>query len=95
MENDWIETNNQVIEEFGANSGKVQGRGDLILLTIKGAKSGVPRVYPLMLVSYRDGYLAVGSKGAAPEHPLWYYNLLAHPQITVEVGTETFAASAL
>jgi F420H(2)-dependent quinone reductase len=72
----------------------VQGRGDLVLLTINGAKSGIPRVYPLISVPYEGGYLAVASKGAAPENPAWYHNLLAHPQLAVEVGTETFAATA-
>lgn len=94
MGNNWIETNNQVVKEFRENKGLVQGRGDLILLTIKGAKSGIPRVYPLIAVPYQGGYLAVASKGAAPENPAWYHNLLAHPDITVEVGTEAFAAMA-
>ena len=94
MSNDWVETNRRVVEEFRANGGKVQGRNLLILLTIKGAKTGQPRVYPLMSVSYRDSYLAVASKGGAPENPLWYNNLLAHPDITVEVGNETFPATA-
>ena len=47
-----------------------------------------------MSVSYKDSYLAVASKGGAPENPLWYNNLLAHPDITVEVGNETFPATA-
>lgn len=64
------------------------------LLTTRGAKSGQERVYPLMAVAYRDHYLAVASKGGAPKHPLWYYNLLAHPDITIEVGHETVTATA-
>jgi deazaflavin-dependent oxidoreductase (nitroreductase family) len=90
----WTEMNRGVIEEFRANKGVVQGPGPLVLLTIKGAKSGIPRVYPLISVPYQGGYLAVASKGAAPENPLWYHNLLAYPEVTVEVGTETFAANA-
>src|SRR5438477_7919882 len=86
--------NRRVVEEFRANNGKVQGWAPLILLTTKGAKSGQPRVYPLMSVPYGDHYLAVASKGGAPENPLWYHNLLAHPDVTVEVGNETFAATA-
>lgn len=86
--------NRRVTEEFRANGGKVQGWAPLILVTIKGAKSGQPRVYPLMAVPYDDDYLAVASKGGAPEHPLWYFNLLAHPEVTVEDGQETFAATA-
>jgi F420H(2)-dependent quinone reductase len=86
--------NRRVVEEFRANSGKVQGWGPLILLTIKGAKSGQMRVYPLMSVPYGDNYIAVASKGGAPKNPLWYNNLLAHPDVTVEVGNETFAVTA-
>ncbi len=86
--------NRRVMEEFRANGGKVQGWAPLILLTTKGAKSGQTRVYPLMAVPDGDDYLAVASKGGAPRNPLWYYNLLAHPEVTVEVGNETFAAIA-
>jgi F420H(2)-dependent quinone reductase len=88
------ERNRRVTEEFRTNGGKVEGWGSLILVTIKGAKSGVERVNPLMAVPYKGGYLAVASKGGAPEHPAWYYNLLAHPEVTVETGTEKFAATA-
>jgi deazaflavin-dependent oxidoreductase (nitroreductase family) len=91
---DRIENNRRVVEEFRANGGKVQGWGPLILLTVKGAKSGQPRVYPLMSVPYGNNYLAVASKGGAPKNPLWYKNLMAHPDVTVEVGNEKFAATA-
>jgi deazaflavin-dependent oxidoreductase (nitroreductase family) len=91
---DRIENNRRVVEEFRANGGNVQGWGPLILLTIKGAKSGQPRVYPLMAVPDGENYLVVASKGGAPKNPLWYNNLLAHPDVTVETGNETFAATA-
>ncbi len=91
---DLIERNKRVVEEFRANGGKVEGWGDLILLTTKGAKSGQERIYPLMSVPYGDTYLAVASKGGAPKNPLWYNNLVANPDVTVEVGTEKFAATA-
>lgn len=91
---DWIENNRRVVEEFRANGGKVEDAESLILLTIKGAKSGQPRVYPLMRVSDGNNYIAVASKGGAPENPLWYNNLVAHPDVTVEVGREKFAATA-
>ena len=90
----WVENNRRVVEEFRTNGGKVQGRSSLILLTVKGAKSGQPRVYPLMAVPYGENYLAIASKGGAAKNPLWYNNLLAHPDITVETGNETFAATA-
>lgn len=47
-----------------------------------------------MSVPYDDTYLAVASKGGAPKNPLWYYNLLAHPDVMVEVGNEKFEATA-
>jgi F420H(2)-dependent quinone reductase len=90
----FIANNLNVVEEFRANGGKVAGRASLILITTKGAKTGQERVYPLMAVPYDDSYLAVASKGGAPKHPQWYHNLMAHPDITVEVGIETFPARA-
>jgi F420H(2)-dependent quinone reductase len=90
----FIENNLKVVEEFRANRGKIAGGSPLILMTTKGAKTGLERVYPLMAIPYDDSYLAVASKGGAPKHPQWYHNLLAHPDITVEVGTEKFPARA-
>jgi deazaflavin-dependent oxidoreductase (nitroreductase family) len=93
-DHDRMNYNRRIIEEFRANKGKVQGWAPLILLTTRGAKSGETRVYPLMSVPYGEDYLAVASKGGAPKNPQWYYNLLAHPDVTVETGTETFQATA-
>ncbi|GHO46363.1 nitroreductase family deazaflavin-dependent oxidoreductase [Ktedonospora formicarum] len=91
---DFIERNINVIKEFRANGGQVPGWAPLILITTKGAKSGQERIFPLMSVPYGESYLAVASKGGAPKHPLWYYNLKANPDITIEVGKEKFAATA-
>ena len=90
----WDERNKAVIEEFRANGGKVNGWGSLILLTTIGAKTGQPRIAPLMLVTDGDRLLAVASKGGYPKHPDWYLNLLAHPEVTVEVGNEKFETTA-
>ena len=89
-----IEMNCRVIEEFRANNGKVQGWGPLILLTTRGAKTGQTRIYPLMSVPDGENYIAVASKGGAPKNPLWFNNVLAHPDVTVENGNETFTANA-
>jgi len=86
--------NRRVIEEFRANQGHVEGWAPLILLNTRGAKSGQSRVYPLMSVPYGEDFLAIASKGGAPTHPQWYYNLLAHPEVTVEVGADTLPATA-
>jgi deazaflavin-dependent oxidoreductase (nitroreductase family) len=82
--------NKGVIERYRANGGKVEGWAPLILLTTTEAKSGQPRISPLILVEEGDRVLAVASKGGFPKHPDWYLNLLAHPEVTVEVGSEKF-----
>ena len=90
----WNERNKPVIEEFRASGGRVKGWGQLILLTTIGARTGQPRVAPLMKVSDGNRLLAVASKGGDPKHPDWYLNLLAHPEVTVEVGNEKFTTTA-
>jgi deazaflavin-dependent oxidoreductase (nitroreductase family) len=92
--NQWQERNEAVIKEFRENSGKVQGQTSLILLTTKGARTGQPRIIPLMYVPYGNQILAVASKGGAPQHPEWYNNVLAHPDVTVEVENEKFETKA-
>jgi deazaflavin-dependent oxidoreductase (nitroreductase family) len=92
------EYNRRIIEEFRANGGKVSGgpfAGSLLLLlTTRGAKSGQLRTIPLGYLSYNDRFVIFGTKGGDPTHPDWYYNLLAHPQATITVGTETFEVTA-
>src|SRR5881397_629304 len=67
----------------------------LLLLHHKGAKTGTVRVNPLAYQVLEDGSLAVfASKGGAPTNPDWFHNLRANPDVTVEVGTETFHARA-
>lgn len=92
--NTWQERNEPVIKEFRDNGGKVKGWAPLILLTTKGARTGQPRIIPLMYVPYGNQILAVASKGGAVKHPEWYHNVLAHPQVTVEVGDEKFQTTA-
>ena len=90
---DW---NTNVIEEFRANAGAVASFKDqpLLLLTHRGAKTGTERTNPVAY--FRDGedYVIVASKGGAPTNPDWYHNLIANPDATVEVGTESFAVRA-
>ena len=92
--NTWQERNEPVIKEFRENGGKVKGWAPLILLTTKGAKTGQPRSIPLMYVPYGNQILAIASKGGAVNHPEWYFNVLAHPDVTVEVGDEKFETTA-
>ena len=96
-ENPVHEMNRQVIEEFHANGGKTTGRfagSDLLLLHTKGARTGAKRVNPMMYVRDGDRYVVFASKNAAPSHPDWYRNLVAAPDVEVEVGTQRFAARA-
>ncbi len=92
--NDW---NQAIIAEFRANGGKVGGQFEgapLLLLTTTGAKSGRRRTTPLMYNTDGDRLLVFASKGGAPTNPDWYYNVRANPTVTVEVGTDTFEATA-
>ncbi|MBA3945609.1 MAG: nitroreductase family deazaflavin-dependent oxidoreductase [Herpetosiphonaceae bacterium] len=92
---DWNERNRGVIEEFRANGGKVgDGTNKLILLTTTGAKSGLLRVNPLNYSTDGDRIILIASKGASPTNPDWYHNLVANPEVTVEVGSERFQARA-
>ena len=81
------------IEEFRANGGKVSGH--TLLLTTTGAKSGERRTTPMGYTPDGDRLIVIASNFGAPTHPDWYHNLVTHPDITVEVGTETFAATAV
>jgi deazaflavin-dependent oxidoreductase (nitroreductase family) len=93
--NDWNERNHKVIEEFRANGGKVgRSKTPHLLLTTIGAKSGLARVNPLHYSTDGDRFIVMASKGGAATHPDWYNNLVAHPEVIVEVGTERFPARA-
>ena len=89
--------NQQIIDEFRANDGKVGGRFEgktLLLLHTTGAKSGQEHVNPVAYVRDGEKYVVIASKGGAPTNPDWYYNIVAHPHLSVEVGTETFQVNA-
>ena len=84
--------NEKVITEFRANAGKVGGffeGAPLLLLHHNGAKTGTERVNPLVYQQVGGSYAIFASKGGAPDNPDWYYNVLAHPDVTIEVGTTT------
>ncbi|MEW5828165.1 MAG: nitroreductase family deazaflavin-dependent oxidoreductase [Chloroflexota bacterium] len=95
--NERNERNQKIIDEFRANAGRVGGYFEgktLLLLRTTGAKSGKERLNPVAYVRDGERYVVIASKGGAPDNPDWYYNLLAHPCLTVEVGTETFQVEA-
>jgi deazaflavin-dependent oxidoreductase (nitroreductase family) len=89
--------NTPIIEEFRANGGKVGGYfagANMLLLHTVGAKSGQPRVNPMVYVMDGDRLVVIASKGGADSNPDWYHNLLANPIVTVELGNEQFRARA-
>jgi deazaflavin-dependent oxidoreductase (nitroreductase family) len=85
---DW---NRPIIEEFRANAGKVAAfaRQPLLLLTHTGAKSGRTRTNPLAYLADGDRFVIFATKGGSPTNPDWFHNLVAHPDATIEVGTDT------
>ena len=89
--------NKEIIEEFRANDGKVGGYFEsmsLLLLHTTGAKSGQPRLNPVAYTNDGDKLVIIASKSGAPTNPDWYYNVVANPEVGVEVGTEQFQARA-
>jgi deazaflavin-dependent oxidoreductase (nitroreductase family) len=89
--------NQAIIDEFRANEGKVGGQfagRPLLLLHTVGAKSGQARTNPLAYVMDGERIIIIASKGGSDSNPSWYYNVRANPNVTVELGTETFQARA-
>jgi len=89
--------NAKVIEEFRANGGRVGDMFEgmpLLLLHHTGAKTGQARINPLAYLADDGRYVIFASKGGAPEHPAWYRNLKAHPDVQIEVGKDTIKVHA-
>jgi deazaflavin-dependent oxidoreductase (nitroreductase family) len=87
----------KIIEEFRANGGRVGGRFEgapLALLTTVGARTGRRRTTPVAYLRDGDRVIVFATNAGAPAHPAWYHNLVAHPEVTVEIGTETHTATA-
>ena len=95
---DFLEMNAGVIKEFRENGGNCSGwlkGAPMILVTMTGAKSGRELCSPLVYSTDGDDIVVIASKGGAPENPQWYHNLVANPAVTVEVGTDTWDATAV
>jgi len=90
---DWSQLNKTVIEEFRANGGRVARFGDLpiVILHTIGARTGNLLEVPLITILDGDEMLLFGTAAGSPNHPSWYYNLRANPEIEIEYGTEKFA----
>jgi len=94
---DYNAWNKEVIEEFRANGGWAGGHLEgmpLLILFNHGAKTGALRINPLAYQKVESGYAIFGSKGGSPTHPAWYHNLIANPEVEIELGTETFMVRA-
>ncbi|HZB73042.1 MAG TPA: nitroreductase family deazaflavin-dependent oxidoreductase [Acidimicrobiales bacterium] len=83
--------NRKIIEEFRANEGRVGGPFEgapMLLLHTTGARSGAERVSPVVYHPDDGRWVVFASKGGAPTNPDWFHNLRAHPDATIEVGTD-------
>lgn len=90
-------SNDKIIKEFRENAGHVGGwfaKMPLLLLTTLGAKTGLARVSPVAYLMDGEHYIIVASKGGSPTNPSWFHNLVVNPEVKVEVGNETFTATA-
>ena len=98
MSEQWKNWNQQIIDEFRANGGRVGGQfagANLLILRTIGAKSGEVRESPVAYFPEDDGSMVVvASKAGLPTNPAWYHNLKANPKFDVEVGAQTLAVTA-
>ncbi|MGV0593401.1 nitroreductase family deazaflavin-dependent oxidoreductase [Mycobacterium vulneris] len=91
---DWVREQTQRILEQGTTDGVEVLDRPIVLFTTTGAKSGKKRYVPLMRVEEKGRYAMVASKGGAPEHPSWYFNVKANPAVTVQDGDKTLSLTA-
>jgi deazaflavin-dependent oxidoreductase (nitroreductase family) len=82
----WVRDQVALYEGSGGTEGTTMRGMPVIILTSKGARSGKLRKTPLMRVEHGGRYAAVASLGGAPKHPVWYYNLLAEPNVELQDG---------
>ena len=90
--------NADIIDEFRENDGACGGRFEgspMLLITMRGAKSGRHVTSPLTYHADGDDFIVMASAGGDPKHPAWYFNLKAHPDVVLEVGAEKFDATAI
>jgi deazaflavin-dependent oxidoreductase (nitroreductase family) len=93
---EWVRNQVDEYERSGGTSGTTLLDTGLpvVVVTNKGAKTGAVRKTPLMRVEHEGSYAAVGSKGGAPQHPVWVYNLRANPDVVVQDGPKSWAMTA-
>jgi deazaflavin-dependent oxidoreductase (nitroreductase family) len=91
---DWVRDQVEEYERSGGQRANTLRDTDLpvIVVTMRGNRSGKVRKVPVMRVEHGGEYALVASKGGAPTHPLWYYNLKAHPNVLIQDGPAPFPA---
>ena len=97
MTNETTAFNEKIIAEFRANNGVVGppfAGAPLLLLGNTGAKSGAERVNPLAYTTDGDDLIIIASFAGSDKHPPWYHNIVANPEVTVEVGSDKYSAVA-
>ena len=82
----WVRDQVELYERSGGREGTTMRGLPVVILTTRGARSGNVRKTPLMRVEHEGCYAVVASQGGAPQHPQWYYNLLAHPDVQLQDG---------
>ncbi|MCE7011387.1 nitroreductase family deazaflavin-dependent oxidoreductase [Kibdelosporangium philippinense] len=86
---DWVHDQTTKILETGTTDGVEVYDRPIVLLTLRGAKTGKLRYTPVMRVEHNGRYAVVASKGGAPQHPTWYHNIKAYPEFPLQDGTVT------
>ncbi|WP_172383541.1 nitroreductase family deazaflavin-dependent oxidoreductase [Streptomyces sp. MNP-20] len=86
---DWVAEHVARYESSGGLDHTLVNGYPTVVLTTRGARSGKIRKTPVIRVADGDRYVAVGSVGGAPQHPAWYYNVLAHPRVRLQDGPVT------
>ena len=92
----WVRDQVEAYEGSGGTQGTTLLDTGLpvVIVTNRGAKTGAIRKTPLMRVEHEGSYAVVASKGGAPEHPLWYYNLRKNPRVVLQDGADTWEMTA-
>jgi len=85
---DYISNAVELYEESGGTKGNTQMGRPVIILTTVGNKTGKLRKTPLMRVEHEGSYAVVASLGGAPKHPVWYYNIVANPEVELQDGAD-------
>jgi F420H(2)-dependent quinone reductase len=91
---DWARQQVEQYESSGGTEGTTMRGMPVVIVTTLGAKSGKLRKSPLMRVEHDGAYAVVASLGGAPKNPVWYYNVVANPQVELQDGPQKWDMTA-